>query len=88
MIRILIPTFLFISNGLFGEILDSVDTYDEHFRIALGHYNSKRYKLAELEFKKILIDRKNYSDPVSHIMLAKSQYFQNKIIECQRTCNS
>ena len=88
MIRILIPTFLFISNGLFGEILDSVDTYDEHFGIALGHYNSKRYKLAELEFKKILIDRKNYSDPVSHIMLAKSQYFQNKIIECQRTCNS
>ena len=88
MIRIIIPTFLFISNGLFGEVLDSMDTYDEHFSIALGHYNSKRYKLAESEFKKILIDKKNYFDPVSHLMLAKSQYFQNKIIECQRTCNS
>jgi len=88
MIKNLISIVLFISNGLFGEILDSVVTYDEHFDIALGHYNSKRYKLAESEFKKILIDRKNYSDPVSHLMLAKSQYFQNKIIECQRTCNS
>ena len=77
-----------MSDGLFGEILDSIANYDEHFGIALGHYNAKRYKLAELEFKEILIDRKNYTDPVSHLMLAKSQYFQNKIIECRRTCNS
>ena len=88
MIKNLISIILFISNGLFGEILDSVATYDDHFVIALDHYNSKRYKLAELEFKKILIDKKNYSDPVSHLMLAKSQYFQNKINECKRTCNS
>ena len=88
MVRALILIILFISDNLFSESLDSMVTYDEHFNIALGHYNSQRYKLAESEFKKILIDRKNYSDPVSHLMLAKSQYFQNKIIECQRTCKS
>ena len=86
MLRIFV--FLFISNCLFGQVLDSTFTYDEDFHIALKHYNSKRYKLAETQFKKILIDRKNYSDPVSHLMLAKSQYFQNKIVESQRTCNS
>tara|TARA_B100000579_G_scaffold437336_1_gene466242 strand:- start:1460 stop:3316 length:1857 start_codon:yes stop_codon:yes gene_type:complete len=86
--KIIISFFLFISQFIFGEKFDSVFTYSEHFDLAFRHYNSKRYKLAESEFKKILIDKKNYSDPVSHIMLAKSQYFQNKIIECQRTCFS
>ncbi len=88
MMKIIISFFLFISQFIFGEKFDSVFTYSEHFDLAFRHYNSKRYKLAESEFKKILIDKKNYSDPVSHIMLAKSQYFQNKIIECQRTCFS
>ena len=88
MIKIITLVFLFISQFIFGEKLDSVTTYRQHFDLAFGHYDSKRYKLAESEFKKILIDKKNYSDPVSHIMLAKSQYFQNKIIECQRTCFS
>ena len=88
MLKAFILIILFISSNLVSESLDSMVTYDEHFDIALGHYNSQRYKLAEREFKKILIDRKNYSDPVSHLMLAKSQYFQNKIIECQRTCKS
>ena len=88
MVRDFILIILFISGNLVSDSLDSMVTYDEHFDIAIGHYNSQRYKLAESEFKKILIDRKNYSDPVSHLMLAKSQYFQNKIIECQRTCKS
>ena len=88
MIRIIISIFLFITQFIFGRELDSVLTYTDHFDLAFRHYNSKRYKLAEFEFKEILIDRKNYSDPVSHLMLAKSQYFQNKIVECQRTCNS
>ena len=79
---------MFIAQFIFGEKLDSAFTYSQHFDLAFGHYISKRYKLAESEFKKILIDKKNYSDPVSHLMLAKSQYLQNKIIECQRTCNS
>tara|TARA_Y100001970_G_scaffold146966_1_gene180455 strand:- start:2592 stop:4460 length:1869 start_codon:yes stop_codon:yes gene_type:complete len=88
MLKILILFFLLISNNLCGEQLDSIITYGDHFGFALGHYESDRFKLAESEFKKILIDRKSFSDPVTHLMVAKSQYFQNKLIECQRTCNS
>ena len=86
--KALIIIFFLLLNHTNGESLDSIITYRDHFNIALEHYNFGRYKLAESEFKKILIDRKNYSDPVSHLMLAKSQYFQNKTIECERTCNS
>tara|TARA_B100002052_G_scaffold88841_1_gene81742 strand:- start:116 stop:1984 length:1869 start_codon:yes stop_codon:yes gene_type:complete len=88
MLKILILFFLLISNNVCGEQLDSIITYGDHFGFALGHYESDRFKLAESEFKKILIDRKSFSDPVTHLMVAKSQYFQNKLIECQRTCNS
>ncbi len=88
MIKILIIFFLLSLNNLASESLDSITTYNDHFKMALKHYESERYKLAESEFKKILIDRKSFSDPVTHLMVAKSQYFQDKLIECQRTCNS
>ena len=88
MLKILILFFLLSSNNAVGKQLDSTITYYDHFRIAMDHYESERFKLAESEFKKILIDRKLFSDPVTHLMVAKSQYFQNKLIECQRTCNS
>ena len=88
MLKILVLLFLLGSNNLVGEPLDSIITYNDHFEVALGHYESERYKLAELEFKKILIQRKSFSDPVTHLMVAKSQYFQSKLIECKRTCNS
>ena len=88
MLRILVIFILLISNSVNAESLDSIITYKDHFRIALVHYESERYNLAETEFKKILIDKKLFSDPVTHLMVAKSQYLQNKLIECQRTCNS
>ncbi len=88
MLKILILLFLLISKNAFGEVQDSIITYNDHFEIALGHYEAERFKLAESEFKKILIDRKLFSDPVTHLLVAKSQYFQNKLVECQRTCNS
>ena len=88
MIKILIAIYLSILSVASGNSLDSVTTYRDHFLIALKHYESERYMLAETEFKKILIDRKSFSDPVTHLLVAKSQYFQNKLIECQRTCNS
>ena len=88
MLKTLILFFLLSPKILSGKPLDSIITYNDHFEIALDHYKSDRYKLAEIEFKKILIDRKSFSDPVTHLMVAKSQYFQNKLIECQRTCNS
>ena len=88
MIKILIAIYLSILSVASGNPLDSITTYRDHFLIALKHYESERYMLAETEFKKILIDRKSFSDPVTHLLVAKSQYFQNKLIECQRTCNS
>ena len=47
MLKAFILIILFISSNLVSESLDSMVTYDEHFDIALGHYNSQRYKLAE-----------------------------------------
>ena len=88
MLKIFVLFFLLNSNSLVGKPLDSITTYIDHFEFALECYESRRYKLAESEFKKILIERKLFSDPVTHLMVAKSQYFQNKLIECQRTCNS
>ena len=44
------------------------------------HYNKKRFQLAEDEFKNILIDKRNFEDPVSHFMLAKTQYNLNYLL--------
>ena len=88
MLKILLLYSLFNITIAYGDSIDSVVTYNDHFEIALGHYESARYKLAESEFKKILIDKKSFTDPVTHMLVAKSQYFQNKLVECQRTCNS
>ena len=53
---------------------DTLLTYTDHFHLALDHYNKKRFQLAENEFKNILIDKRNFEDPVAHFMLAKTQY--------------
>ena len=83
-------TFLILIYLLLPGKAWAVDTltYTSHFYLALDHYNKKRFKLAENEFKNILIDKRNFEDPVSHFMLAKTQYRQNKMKVCERTCNS
>ena len=63
-------------------------TYTDHFYLALDHYNKKRFQLAENEFKNILIDKRNFEDPVAHFMLAKTQYNLKKMKDSERTCNS
>ena len=72
MLKILVLLFLLGSNNLVGEPLDSIITYNDHFEVALGHYESERYKLAELEFKKY--SKKIILGSVTHLMVAKSQY--------------
>ncbi len=67
---------------------DTLLTYTDHFYLALDHYNKKRFQLAENEFKNILINKRNFEDPVSHFMLAKTQYQQKKMKVSERTCNS
>jgi len=73
---------------IYGLNQDSILSYNEHFELALSHFQKDRFLLAEDEFKKILIDKRNYEDPVSHFFLARAQFEQNKMILCQRTCNS
>ncbi len=86
--KVISAVYLFLLSSLNGQYTDSVLTYRQHFDLALNHFKKGRYQLAENEFKNILIEKKNFDDPVSHFMLAKSQFKQNKETVCQRTCNS
>ncbi len=79
----IIPMF-----SLKAQTDDSLLTYTDHFYFALDHFNKNRFQLAENEFKNILIDKRNFEDPVSHFMLAKTQYKQKKMNVSERTCNS
>ena len=67
---------------------DFIITYTDQFYVALDHFDRKRFQLAENEFKTILIDKRNFEDPVAHFMLAKTQYEQKKMSVSERTCNS
>ena len=80
--------YLFLLCLVSGQSTDSILTYSQHFDLALDHFSKGRYQLAENEFKNILIEKRNFDDPVSHFMLAKTQFKQNKNISCERTCNS
>jgi len=79
---------IIIFGYVYANSIDTVLSYKDYFNIALDQFELGRYKLAENSFKQILIDKKNYSDPASHFMLAKSQYAQNNYILCRRTCNT
>ena len=80
--------YLFLLCLVSGQSVDSILTYSQHFDLALDHFSKGRYQLAENEFKNILIEKRNFNDPVSHFMLAKTQFKQNKETVCERTCNS
>ena len=86
--KVIISVYMFLLIFLNGQSIDSALTYSEHFDLALDHFSKGRYKLAEDEFKNILIEKRNFDDPVSHFMLANTQFKQNKEIDCERTCNS
>ena len=80
--------YVFLLCLVSGQSIDSILTYSQHFDLAFDHFSKGRYQLAENEFKNILIEKRNFDDPVSHFMLAKTQFKQNKDISCERTCNS
>ena len=85
---------LLVIGGFFGRIQaqfiesDTVFTYYDQFNKAVSYFESGRYRLAENEFQRILTDEKEFYDPASHLMLAKSQFRQGKLSESQRTCRS
>ena len=74
--------------SLQGQLSDSSSSYKEHFELAIKHYKNKRYQLAENEFKTILIEKRNFTDPVSHFMLAKSLFHQDKMLDPKRAGDS
>ena len=86
--KVFLTFYLFLLCLVSGQSVDSILTYSQHFDLALDHFSKGRYQLAENEFKNILIEKRNFDDPVSHFMLAKTQFKQNKDIPCERTCNS
>ena len=84
----LLSLIIILFGHVYANSIDTVLSYKDYFNIALGQFELGRYKLAENSFKQILIDKKNYADPASHFMLAKSQYAQNNYVLCRRTCNT
>jgi len=79
---------LFFLCFLEAQPSDSTLSYNESFEFAMKHFQNRRYQLAEQGFKNILIEERNFEDPVSHFMLATSQFHQGKMIDCKRTCDS
>ncbi len=86
--KYIFPILFLLSISFQAQADDTLLTYINHFHLALDHYNKKRFQLAENEFKKILIDKRNFEDPVAHFMLARTQFAQNKMDVSERTCNS
>ena len=88
MIKLLFTILFALLCSSRAQAADTLLTYNDHFYLALDHYNKKRFQLAENEFKNILIDVRNFEDPVSHFMLAKTQYNLKKMKVSERTCSS
>ena len=76
-----------ILNLLKADGFDTL-TYYEKFDVAVQSYKEGRYILAENYFSSILVIDKDYRDPASQLMLAKSQYRQHKYNDAIRSAKS
>ena len=79
--------FLLITEAQSAQEFDTL-SYLQKFDVAVNSYKEGRYKLAESYFKSILINDRNYEDPPAQLLMAKSQYNQNKFVEAIRSSNS
>ena len=84
------PKLIFLISILNLLKADGFDTltYHEKFDVAVQTYKEERYRLSEKYFSAILINDKDYRDPASQLMLAKSQYQQNKWQDAVRSAKS
>ena len=80
-------TLILIPNPLKASNFDTLSYY-EKFHVAVQNYQDGRFRLAENRFSSILIHVKDYRDPASQLMLAKSQYRQGKWNEATRSTKS
>ena len=62
--------------------------YDFHFNKAIEQFKKSRFNFAADYFQEILIQKKNYEDPVTHLLLAKSQYRGGELDLAKSTCKS
>ena len=69
---------------------EEVDTlsYYEKFNNAVISYNEGRYNLAASKFSNILSNERDYRDPASQLMMAKSQYHLKLYQKAHRSCKS
>jgi len=76
-----------INTIVFSTQLDSLSYY-EKFDIAVKSFQEGRYNIAELQFANILSNEREYRDPASQIMMAKSQYHLKLFDKANRSCKS
>ncbi|MBL52076.1 MAG: hypothetical protein CMG57_08980 [Candidatus Marinimicrobia bacterium] len=86
-LRLFIALLAFTSFPALAEQFDSLSYY-EKFALAAQNYEVGRFRLAEKQFSSILIHDRDYRDPASQLMLAKTQYRQEKWAEAARSTKS
>ncbi len=82
-----IKYFIFFVSLVFSNQYDTLSYY-EKFNLAVNSYKEGRYFIAENQFKKILINDRDYRDPCAQLMMAKSQYQIGKYENAKRVCKS
>ena len=78
---------LLINVFIFGNQIQTLTYYDK-FAAAVDYYKDGRFRLAEARFTNILIHEKDYKDPAAQLLLAKSQYQQNRWVDAARSSKS
>jgi len=80
--------FFILIRSVYPKVeIDSLD-YDFHFNKAIEQFEKSRYNFAADYFQEILIQKRNYEDPVTHLLLAKSQYRSGELDIAKSTCRS
>ena len=76
-----------INTIILSAQIDSLPYY-EKFDIAVKSFKEGRYNIAELQFTNILSNEREYRDPASQLMMAKSQYHLDLFDKANRSCKS
>ena len=85
-IRYILYTII-LSQLARSEVVDTLSYY-EKFNNAVILYNEGRYNLAASKFSNILSNERDYKDPASQLMMAKSQYHLKLYQKAHRSCKS
>ena len=85
-IRYILYTII-LSQLARSEVVDTLSYY-EKFNNAVISYNEGRYSMAASKFSNILSNERDYRDPASQLMMAKSQYHLELYQKAHRSCKS